>query len=103
MKLSDAIRIGSRQTLQAFEIYVTEDGRTCALGAALIGYGYNLDNISFNYVSLLLANKGCDLTKKVMHPVKDADVSLYSAIVTLNDFERWPRERIAHWLEELGL
>lgn len=41
------------------------------------------------------------ITKVVKHPVSGDDISLFNAIISLNDKHKWTREQIADWIESL--
>jgi hypothetical protein len=123
-KLSDAIRLGAAIHPQYFNNLFgwqfTQSGnpdqmevsRTCALGAAMVGIGKMPENFlaSVKQPSLDLLNTrwpclnydepcpSCDGDSKWA-----ANHNLQSIIVHLNDGHKWSREKIANWLEGLGL
>jgi hypothetical protein len=94
MKLSEAIREGAKLRPQGFG-ELCEQGRTCALGAAIEGvWGYGSV-----WAYETKDGKNCiDLATHFRNPHE----SLYWDITTKNDHEKWSRERIADWLESQG-
>lgn len=96
---SEAIRLGCLTTAQAFSDYGNGDA-ACAVGAMNIGFGLqndagdHLDDISHLHRGTTVCpetgQRGCPGRWHVM-------------VFHLNDDHRWSRERIADWLEGLGL
>lgn len=94
--LSEALRLGSMATEQAFdEMYVLNEHRevaqACALGALLLALGAVEDQrlrapAPQCPVCQVVQPTWCPLSARIMH---------------LNDFHRWTRERIADWLAEI--
>ena len=82
MLLSEAIRLGSMLGPQIRGYYVTENGGSCALGAAI--KALNLKP-QFGYAEL----------RRVFPHLRQA---LVEAIVQRNDSLAWTREQIADWL-----
>ena len=106
-KLSQLILEGARLTLPVQEHYSRQDidgnvEYACALGAAVVGmFGKGIGRVSFPMVEEAL---GKDLMRKaVYNPVTGKVVELSDAIAELNDYHHWSRERIAEWLQEIGL
>jgi len=85
--LSTLIRIGSKLRPQGFHWLVTENGNTCALGAAYMAkYGEEPSAFSVNL------NKALNI-----------DDYWIDEITLRNDTFRKTREEIADWLESQGL
>jgi len=94
MKLSDAIRAGSKLRPQQL-FYTMENNEmtgACAIGAAHAA-GYNVRHLDMTNVDVKSC-PGCG--KAVFFP------SIVSLIIHLNDYHRWERERIAEWLDTIG-
>lgn len=93
MRLSEAIRLGSMLGPQAFHQYETDDGATCALGAASVAVGNGAAYLGFflEHEKLLGGKATC--------PACRVDSLVVSVIVHLNDEHRWTREAIADWVE----
>jgi len=93
IKPSEAIRLGCLTTVQTFGYY-RDDGATCAIGAMAVGFGGNMGKAwAFE-----------DLTEDFDCPVAGCDNDDCDSVIPhLNDSHRWSRERIADWLESLGL
>jgi len=88
-KLSDAIRLGATFKPQCTGTFF-DNGRSCALGAALDAMATDDPN---------------ELVRRFPHLEQHRNSfgwTLYSIIVELNDQEHWTRERIASWLESIG-
>jgi hypothetical protein len=111
MKLSQAIRIGSKIRPQCFgkAFALMADDETvgsCALGAALEG-GDVIDKpltseTAYQYARLVL-QEWPDLDfETVPIPGESYSDSIVNGIETLNDKYKWTREKIADWLESLG-
>ena len=100
MKLSAAIRIGSMTTKQITGRFTDGGNGRCALGAAVDAAGYNPHADSIDNVRMAHALFP-ELEEHVVHPEEEMTYSLYHAIWTLNDFYRWPREKIADWVETI--
>jgi hypothetical protein len=97
MSLSEAIRLGTLMTSQAFRVVVTGDG-ACAWGAALLAVGATPERavrsaarrrwpwafaVSVNCPSCGRSRLVCEL------------------IAHLNDDHRWTREKIGAWVAEI--
>ena len=97
MKLSEAIRVGSKMRPQAFgSFYVKMPGEPksgCVLGAAADGSGNsNLD--------ILLHELWPVIKHKVSCPACEQPISIiHKVMIHLNDGHRWTREAIADWIE----
>jgi len=87
MRLSEAIRLGALWGPQIQGTYVSEQGGSCALGAAIQALGLKPE---FGYAEL----------RRVF---PDLSQSLVEAIVQRNDFLGWTREQIADWLVQSEL
>lgn len=97
LKLSEAIRIGcALRPVQAFGD-LTDGVGTCALGAALEGiYGYGSVASVYVYDS---GKRNC----RDLDSYLGGDKWRELPIAIHNDYDRWPREKIADWLESQGL
>ena len=95
LKLSEAIRLGAMMTEQTFGEF-GDDERTCAIGAAqkALGLPVSANGPLVNLLHDRSADAPCG---------HDDSWSVGALIVHLNDDDRWPREKIADWLEGLGL
>ena len=103
LKLSEAIRLGSMETMQAIgAFYSKEADAACALGAALLAVGHlNRDGEDLNHYDEVYAcwpearrrGYGCPSCLHVtpLNPVAEI-------IIHLNDDHEWTRERIADWV-----
>lgn len=116
MKLSEAIREGSRLSLQAFGTMNKGSG-ACALGAAVehlamrgeipMEYGlcstWNTDPLEKRFPAMLSNVPPpckCEPLEGYMHHVScKYDGTLMLAIIHLNDEHAWSREAIAEWVE----
>lgn len=108
MKLSTAIRKGSAQTGQVRSRMCTRDGRTCAIGAALLATGdlrvAQHSGLGNAFMLLGLARTrwpALDMTTGVLWPDTDRLMTLCDIIIILNDNYGVPREEIADWVEWL--
>ena len=105
MKLSEAIRKGSKGTKQAFRTFFGDGSSCCALGAAYIACGKRPTSILRGYDAFRVRVQECietDLETPTVHPVNNRVFELMLVVADLNDFERWSRKRIADWLESIG-
>ena len=95
LKLSEAIRLGAMSTKQAFATWGDQES-TCAIGAAQVALGLHPgdgDRLNRMLKDAAIVDLPCGHHER----------PLGQAIIHLNDADRWPRERIASWLEGLGL
>lgn len=108
IKMSEAIRIGSMLTEQTYYCQFKRDSETnkeytCALGAALVGvYG---DSARHHLLSKTFPRKIWESPGKKC-PVATCSngvLSIANTIAHLNDRHVWKREKIADWLEGIGL
>lgn len=97
LKLSEAIRLGSMMRPQCFEDYY-RNGGSCALGAALEAVGHPFGN---NHPGREEDRWPILLTVDAMPCPEHCGQPMFNAITHLNDFHRWPRERIADWVESI--
>lgn len=100
MRLSQAMRRGSRKTYQVFGKYNDGSGGTCAMAAAMLGSGL----ISNSNMTIAAHTEFNDmfaqtLAQKATCPCCRMPMFAQDAIVHLNDAHQWTRERIAGWLE----
>jgi hypothetical protein len=101
MKLSEAIRLGATLDTQGFgTIAYTSRGGTCALSAAAKAVGIPLRQGMLTPYEELEA-KWPVLRSIVRHPVTKHTTVLTMAIYNLNDTYRWPRERIAGYVQTI--
>ena len=102
MKLSEAILLGSVGTKQAFGSLRTTDGATCALGAAMVGSGWDEDEMTEITTYAHLSDKFPITKKFVPLPYSDNFVGgihpLGIIIPYLNDKCKWTRPQIAAWV-----
>jgi hypothetical protein len=108
IKPSEAIRLGCLLApVQAFGDYTYQPGSACAMKAMYLAYGEPTDDdeddgtdwafdnadagAAFEAVAMLPCPVGCPEDFEDVTPAH------------LNDSHRWSRERIADWLEGLGL
>lgn len=94
MKLSDAIREGTKQyptQIHTGQYFDGLDG-ACALGCALA--------VELDYAAIWIAHP-C-INNGIAHPVTNTTCTIYSAVTDLNDNRGWTREAIADWLQEQG-
>ena len=101
MTLTEAIRLGSMVTPQAFGA-LERDGGACAIGAAIIAlgcFGINkqqaIQNLKTRY-PFLESIVPCLVDRCPYMPMP-----VGSLIAHLNDEHRWPREQIADWVETI--
>ena len=101
MKLSEAIRLGSMTSLQAFGMMKNYgNGNTCALGAAREAIGLD----AWCAIEWPLQDVACPVCQEVRFVLSSAirDYScsgLFYAIAHVNDVHRWTRPQIADWVE----
>jgi hypothetical protein len=104
MKLSEAIRLGSVMTGQAFNFYYIESAGaavdTCPLGSALLAVGKLHEAVLVWQVwpwmqvgTVRCPVDGCAISR--------IDLSANNTISHLNDYHRWTREAIAQWVESI--
>lgn len=123
MKPSEAMRLGAMSTEQAFVTMGDGVAKACALGAMMIGYGHGNDPYGMLYDPAHPASEVTALHMPV-HPeyahrlqvgnryepcphhgcrLTDLTGGGFALVVHLNDLHKWPRNKIADWLETLGL
>ena len=114
MKLSEAIRLGSMSSPQAFHAFQSGEAR-CAMGAALDAIGSVPVRVAGPLPGAFLRDTGTPsmvyayypipltwellLAQSAVCPHCSKPAMLGRVIVHLNDDERWTRERIADWVE----
>jgi hypothetical protein len=100
IKPSEAIRLGCLTTGQLInETYVDIDGaRACVFGAMAIGYGE-----PHRAAQMHAAINGHLIDSDVFRRCPESGCASVAFPMHLNDDHRWSRERIADWLEGLGL
>jgi hypothetical protein len=95
LRLSEAIRLGAMLKPQGFGWFNTDDGGTCAMGAAMQAAGHIRD-----WPVVKKSPAACPACPLVR--VSDNTHNATGAmIVHLNDDHRWTRERIADWVATL--
>lgn len=94
MRLSEAIRLGAMLKPQGFDDYRTDDGRTCAVGAAQEAMGGAAAFVAWQQLEHTVGGHCplCGLTKT-------EDGVRINVVPHLNDCHRWTREQIADWVE----
>lgn len=116
MKLSEAIRIGSKDTQQGIAVlYSQEDNTFCALGAACHAVApmtdpiFDIEGHSTSYFDeFFVSHFGVDINEQIVSPNSrehyNANMStVFWTVSRLNDQCEWTREEIADWLEEVGM
>lgn len=100
MKLSQAIRLGSKLTKQIQgDLYNKEVNGTCALGAAWVAIkGININADINTY--LFLQEVFPILNYSFFNPEESRVYDLQTIIFELNDRYEWTREEIADFVEE---
>jgi hypothetical protein len=94
IKPSEAIRLGCLiAPVQSFGSYIDLDGAACAIGAASLAYGEDPGVTHFKP----------SFWPQAGIPCPEPDCTGTAGIMHLNDAHRWSRERIADWLEGIGL
>jgi hypothetical protein len=99
MRLSEAIRLGAMLRPQA-KFHFFADGGSCALGAAFEACGALVFPRS-SFMGVEGIRIFPILTALVEHPITKSIGSLWLAIVWLNNYDGWTRERIADWVETI--
>lgn len=121
IKPSEAIRLGSLTTRQAFGSTVADVNTpmmaTCAIGAMYVGLGWVpgsriSPSPTVDVVNPLLskafdegscpADTSCHILQRVKREAM-GNLTLHRVVVHLNDQHSWRREDIADWLEGQGL
>jgi len=100
LELADAIQAGAQLRPQAFGAYFSEDGGSCALGAAYEG-AYTLPNdvrairprLERLFDCLENVRRRCPVGCRKRLP-------LNAIILHLNDDHHWTREQIVDWLKQ---
>ena len=93
MKLSEAIRLGATLGPQTFTQWRGQNDSTCAIGAAMAAIGLK------NGLSGDVEKRWPELRRiMVEYPTNKSRCCLFTAILFLNDNERWSREQIADWV-----
>lgn len=106
--LSELIRIGCKASpVQCYgELYRKDDMATCAIGAAHLAKTGELNpqsRIGESQSCYALMACGADPDAPVFHPGTSERRNLSVVILSLNDGYGWTRERIADWLESIGM
>jgi hypothetical protein len=99
MKLSEAIREGSKRSGQARGTFVLGND-ACALGAVMLTTGIMDEMALFRALPGLIEPR--EINCKGMEGPFLPPRTLAHAIMQLNDYQRWSREEIADWLEKSG-
>lgn len=104
MKLSDAIRLGAMLKPQATGRFLTLDGRTCAMGAALDAGGalglpalrdFDVNEPACEALAALYDRWPVLAAVVTAHGLRD---TVLIHILALNDMRGWRREQIATWV-----
>ena len=100
MKLSEAIRLGSMTSLQAFGVMKNyANGNTCALGAAREAMGLE----AWCALKWPQQDVACPVCQQIRFVVcgftSYLSSGLFHAIGHVNDVHRWTRPQIADWVE----
>ena len=97
MRLSEAIRLGTMMTSQAFRAVFTGDG-ACAWGAALLAVGATPERA---VRSAALSRWPWAFAVSVNCPSCGRSRLVCEVIAHLNDDHRWAREKIGTWVAEI--
>lgn len=102
MKLSEAIRLGAMLRPQGYYA-MSDDGRTCAYGAAYEAVGFVIDDETrWPAAELIYATFPLIAVLTMPCPECGQDAPAPGMVVThLNDRHRWTREDIADWVETI--
>jgi hypothetical protein len=99
-ELAEAIRAGSKLRPQSFGCYFSDDGRSCALGAAYEGIYVLPQAAGAAMPGLLERFFHClEYTARECPHGCNKRLPLASMIVHLNDDHEWSREQIAKWVD----
>lgn len=108
MKLSEAMRIGSKMHPQIQGNYFECDDTntvtgTCAMGASGFGRGIEID-CDDDYLDYLDKLFDLELPDDIQLPIDPPPYgrTLGKVIEHMNDTHLWTREAIADWLESIG-
>lgn len=104
MKLSEAILLGSVGTEQACGSLMTRDGKTCALGAALVATGYQFSGKDRDDLLgyMTVEQQWPWARNPVEHPVRHTfGQDAIDIIWSLNDNYGWTRPQIAAWVASI--
>lgn len=100
LKLSEAIRLGSIDTVQAHGTWsdtnAEGDATMCAMSTAWYALTGEHDASGTPLVRLLGSHRA-------KHPIRGDVMSIQSIIIDLNDGKKWSRAQIADWVESIGL
>lgn len=115
--MAETMRAGSNLSRQAFGVFETEDGRTCALGASIAvvkdkypesihkWYGPNyceILNLEFPIIfHAFLPMSEEQRRDPVICPERECfnETSVYNLIAHINNIHHWSREAIAEFLD----
>lgn len=77
----------------------------CAMGAALLACNPDANDGLSNrdLVATLQECSGIDMGQWVTHPETSERYRLWEMIISLNDHYKWPRLKIAKWVDSLDL
>lgn len=107
MKLSEAILVGCKFREQGEECFISDAGKSCALGAAyeaIFGSDALLVKNGSEIMDELSHEFGSFLKMQCKHPGftdRSVFMNIVGAIVDLNDTYGWTREKIAEWIASL--
>lgn len=97
MRLSDAMRLGTLMTAQAFRTLFTGDA-ACAWGAALLAVGANPER---SMRSVARRRWPWAFALSVNCPTCGRSRLVCEVIAHLNDDHRWTREKIGAWVAQI--
>lgn len=105
MKLSEAIMLGSFSSEQVSGLYVDSAGKRCALGAAMLAVGIQIEAEPMLHYWERATKAKWSLIYKfpylniiVEDPAGGPKDYLKDVIMRLNDRHCWSRQRIAQWV-----
>jgi hypothetical protein len=109
IKPSEAIRLGCLTTAQGRETYIAKrqgQWQACAYGAMAVGYGFDPSGTDGRRIDDFILPGEVQIEGQISEsscPAPACATARYDLLIHLNDDHRWSRERIADWLESLGL
>lgn len=108
-KLSEAIRIGAQKRPQCFDgvfrmDFQSNQYRSCALGAALEAMFPSNNDQCVSKADMKDLREALHLSENevIKDPFYGTEYDICLVIMSLNDDQRWSREKIADWLESIG-
>lgn len=105
MKLYEAMLKGAKQGPQVFGEWSNGGTGTCAMGAVMLGCGFQINSHDWYDGFVIVRNLYPELGEPAECPISSTcrhcdgfDPSLMDVIMHLNDKHEWSRQRIAEWL-----